>query len=526
MKIVHLLTLLLIFNTLSAQKYIDVQGKKYFLGCKISNQDYTKVAESQQFKTRGVESLGTAFSLESYLPKVGDQEMTGTCTAWATAFYTLSILYNKNITDPKKKLDFSPYFLYNNIKYSYDSSCQEGSNLYRALNFLKFKGGLPNKFYQEQCKINRDDQTELWDMALSYRIKDFKRIGEDNKIQRIKRALTLKKAIVIAIKTPYSFASSLNGDTWDGIFDYDRGGHALSLIGYDDNKEGGSFLIINSWGKEWGDNGKIWVKYSDLDKLVMQVFEVTGYNDSEIKRYSTRNNFEGEIRIFDKKGKEIEQKINEIEPISILGDTSEIVDDDSTNRYDTSNIYLRKKIVTDTILKPDTLVVPEEDEIELNKPVPALEIIPEIIEYNFEYDISNSDCENGFKIKITNKDSGYIYLFSSDEFENTVTPISRNNNTQIFLGKKKPDIILPETEYIKECGNKKFILLISKEIINESNIERICTRKYSSAYDFINYNFSEDLVITTPKKDDLSNKFSLKNEPGKILPIIINLNEK
>ena len=93
---------------------------------------------------------------------------------------------------------------------------------------------------------------------------------------------------MIGIRTPYSFASSLNGDTWDGIVDDVRGGHALSLIGYDDNKEGGCFEIINSWGKEWGDKGRIWVKYSDFDKIVDEVYEVTGFDNSELKRYSKK----------------------------------------------------------------------------------------------------------------------------------------------------------------------------------------------------------------------------------------------
>ena len=38
----------------------------------------------------------------------------------------------------------------------------------------------------------------------------------------------------------------------------------MLLIGYDDNKYGGSFLILNSWGSKFGDNGKIWVNYDDF----------------------------------------------------------------------------------------------------------------------------------------------------------------------------------------------------------------------------------------------------------------------
>jgi hypothetical protein len=40
------------------------------------------------------------------------------------------------------------------------------------------------------------------------------------------------------------------------------GGHAISIIGYDDTK--GAYIIRNSWGLEWGENGFGYVAYSDI----------------------------------------------------------------------------------------------------------------------------------------------------------------------------------------------------------------------------------------------------------------------
>jgi hypothetical protein len=39
------------------------------------------------------------------------------------------------------------------------------------------------------------------------------------------------------------------------------GGHALDIVGYDDNFNGGSYLLVNSWG-EGGGNDYFWAKYS------------------------------------------------------------------------------------------------------------------------------------------------------------------------------------------------------------------------------------------------------------------------
>lgn len=44
------------------------------------------------------------------------------------------------------------------------------------------------------------------------------------------------------------------------------GGHAYLLIGYDDRKK--LAHIQNSWGKGWGKNGRGWMSYEDLDRLI------------------------------------------------------------------------------------------------------------------------------------------------------------------------------------------------------------------------------------------------------------------
>ena len=54
-----------------------------------------------------------------------------------------------------------------------------------------------------------------------------------------------------------------------------QGYHAVSIIGWDDNfskknfpkefrpKNNGAFLVLNSWGTEWGENGYFWISYED-----------------------------------------------------------------------------------------------------------------------------------------------------------------------------------------------------------------------------------------------------------------------
>jgi hypothetical protein len=52
------------------------------------------------------------------------------------------------------------------------------------------------------------------------------------------------------------------------------GGHAMSVIGYDDRKFGGAFQIMNSWGPEWGKNGVAWVRYGDFKNYVREAYGI------------------------------------------------------------------------------------------------------------------------------------------------------------------------------------------------------------------------------------------------------------
>jgi hypothetical protein len=50
------------------------------------------------------------------------------------------------------------------------------------------------------------------------------------------------------------------------------GGHAQCVVGYDDAKYGGAFLIMNSWGPQWGNNGFTWVRYKHFQYFVREAY--------------------------------------------------------------------------------------------------------------------------------------------------------------------------------------------------------------------------------------------------------------
>ena len=51
------------------------------------------------------------------------------------------------------------------------------------------------------------------------------------------------------------------GDVWT-FNGSSTGGHAMCIVGYDDGK--GAFLVRNSWGDDWCDDGYCWISYSSM----------------------------------------------------------------------------------------------------------------------------------------------------------------------------------------------------------------------------------------------------------------------
>ncbi len=58
----------------------------------------------------------------------------------------------------------------------------------------------------------------------------------------------------------------IDGEAW--IEDTGRvvGGHAILCVGYSLRRR--AFRLQNSWGSDWGDNGRAWIDHDDLAALL------------------------------------------------------------------------------------------------------------------------------------------------------------------------------------------------------------------------------------------------------------------
>ena len=273
----------------------------FFIVLKMSSQglgfNESKYSSYEEYESS---SLGfsppASQSLRDYAPLVIRQK-GNSCVGFATAYSALSIMHNYKlgITNRHEKMftAFDPYLVYSIITKTND--CNELTYMYDGLSALLNTGC--KKYYVYpflDCKSDLKRSDYLWS-SNPYKLKNFYIIPKDQlrnrsfMIERLKTAVCAVVPPIIGIKTTNSMAGKGYGDGTvgnDGLwvpsyYDKEIGGHAVTIIGYDDSKFGGAFEIMNSWGNDFGDDGFMWIKYDDLLKVIDEAYLLEIYNSSQ-----------------------------------------------------------------------------------------------------------------------------------------------------------------------------------------------------------------------------------------------------
>lgn len=218
-------------------------------------------------------------SLKPFVPVIEDQGGYGTCVGWASAYYGRTILEARlaNVTDQATITEgtFSPVFTYLQSNVENDYNCQGGAFIGKALQGMTELGVPYYKDFNVMCETNIPEN--ILAQAVEHKIEDFTRLfgsdeSEEVKIDGVKRSLLNGNPVIIGFKIEKSFFSAKNVYEPDNLGT--EGGHAMCVIGYDDDKYGGAFEVANSWGPAWGNDGYMWIRYSDFPKYTRYAFEM------------------------------------------------------------------------------------------------------------------------------------------------------------------------------------------------------------------------------------------------------------
>lgn len=206
------------------------QQKKHYYGCIKSKLDGTEYKPDIDPKFE----IPDEFSLIDFMPPVRDQGATQTCVC-QTLTGMLDYEYNAINDTPGVCNNFSIQTLYRS-RSNYPS---EGMSIKEAMGYLKHNG-LNNQ------KIH------------SYALVPSKEV--------LKRCLIMFGPVAAGFPVyresePYFWRASTGF----------QGGHCVTIVGY--TTEG--FIIRNSWGKKWMNNGHILIPYKEYDDSVFEAWTMT-----------------------------------------------------------------------------------------------------------------------------------------------------------------------------------------------------------------------------------------------------------
>jgi C1A family cysteine protease len=274
--------------------------------------------------TRGEAGVPSQFSLKQYVPPAINQ-IGGSCVSFATVYYGLTT-YNRKREENMGIAPNNPLELHTKV-HAFLNTCNEigdGLNPGLALTLLRDYGINANQ------KIELKDSVCEMIYPLEecpVKLEHWKQLNNSSQnIDKVKYAISHGNPVVAGISTNLSielylkenwvtfqlfasvlpemsaqeqssiitlikqcFSESLSGFSkndiiaeikktstfndkqefcWQGKHPLkNQDPHAICIIGYDDNRFGGAFEIVNSWGATWGNSGYLWIKYSDFYKM-------------------------------------------------------------------------------------------------------------------------------------------------------------------------------------------------------------------------------------------------------------------
>lgn len=256
------------------------QNDAYTFGASLSEEEYDKAQVFEPLSYGfGQNSLPKRVSLEQYVPKRLHQGRQGSCVGWASAYAGRTILEARATGRNPDDVAFSPSYLYNQIHLS---NCQ-GAYMRNAMETMKKNGSLPfNEFrYDDRTCSNYPNATDI-NQGKRHTIKGYNRLslGSSNyktDLTAIKQNIAQGAPVVIGMMVGGTFMNDMiRKKVWRPTQrDYSQrgfSGHAMCVIGYNDDYNGGAFQIMNSWGQDWGNNGIFWVNYRDFDHFTREAY--------------------------------------------------------------------------------------------------------------------------------------------------------------------------------------------------------------------------------------------------------------
>ncbi len=219
-------------------------------------------------KTAG--ELPKRASLRQYCDRIRDQGKAGFCHSFAG-----TALKNAQETMERgyRLYDFSPLGLARAVKARDGIVYTEGSTLLNVCQALCEDGVFDEVYYPygtykagtlkfPKMKVSAEEEKKI----PKYFCKNYARV---NSLEELKQAVSEQKPVLLGVTCSEEIYTPTDGCIGLPLGAFIIGGHALLAVGYDDEKEKtvrgrkykGFVECQNSWGKDYGDKGFLWIPY-------------------------------------------------------------------------------------------------------------------------------------------------------------------------------------------------------------------------------------------------------------------------
>ncbi len=232
--------LTLLFTSAAAPERVAAQGLVF-----EPDDAYARLPKLERHRA----FLPERVDLSARFPTPGEQGDQGSCVGWAVGYAARSYYAVIREGRPRNELGEipSPAYIYGAIKP--EGNCNTGSLITRALDLLARDGAISLARYPYNDRMcpapNRVASSQ-------FRIANWRAVNV-GVVDDVKGALAKGHPVIIGAQVTRDFMRLRGDAVWQGEGERVPGGHAMTIVGYDEQRQ--AFKVINPWGTNWGEGG-------------------------------------------------------------------------------------------------------------------------------------------------------------------------------------------------------------------------------------------------------------------------------
>lgn len=207
------------------------------------------------------DQLPREVDLREFFPQVKNQGSQGACSAFSTVGVFEFISGSKGV-----KSTFSESFVYFMAR-TYDGSTDkdDGTSIFNAIRALSDFGVCELQYWDPKDNLSLPPDDIARENAKNNKV--LKALNVKHHLNDIKSAISEGYPVCFGLKVYDSFGTPLKGfvttPSYDVIQNENGGYHSMIICGYSDSLK--VFIVRNSWGVDYGDNGYCYIPYSYIE---------------------------------------------------------------------------------------------------------------------------------------------------------------------------------------------------------------------------------------------------------------------